>query len=114
MQFKVVKMKSVAPEDSITEVHFEIAVAKAECVELLRIDIRKNGEAPKMHSNKKSIATILRLLKNMKEDGKIQFFATNDNFEQGGTESTFLQNKYPDLFNELYENAEESTIYIKL
>ena len=64
-------------------------------------------------AQKKQIDAATRILKKMKADGRIQFFATTEGFASLKTEAVFLQNKYPDQLS-FAVNSEEEFIYVKL
>ena len=113
MLYKELTLRANMPEDISTEIIYEVAVARADRAEFLRINIlnEETGDV----SFKKRYSTLIRILKNMKSDGRIQFFATKESFRLLNTEAIFLQNKYPSHFdytNLLEENGD--FIYIKL
>lgn len=113
MYFKELKLRADLPEQISTEIMYEIAGARADRIELLRINIL-NEEANNVSVNKR-LSSIIRLLKAMKQDGRIQFFATKDSFESPRTEAVFLQNKYPNLFEKAPStDGEAEFIFIKL
>ena len=113
MKYKELRLRAIMPEHIATEIMYEIAAARADRAELLRINV-SNDETNDV-SPKKRFSSLLRILKNMKSDGRIQFFATKESFALFNTEAVFLQNKYPDHFDftNLLED-EEHFIYIKL
>lgn len=113
MYLKELNLRGVLPEEISTEIMYEVASARAERKELLRINIL-NEETDNVIP-KKRLSSLLRTLKTMKADGRIQFFATKDSFDVLGTEAVFLQNKYPELFASLPQSGkEELFVYIKL
>lgn len=113
MYFKELTLRGENPEQISTEVMYEVAAARADRAELLRINIL-NEEANDLFP-KKRLSVLIRILKIMKGDGRIQFFATQDSFNSLGTEAVFLQNKYPERFDVLpHNNCEEDFVYIKL
>jgi hypothetical protein len=81
-------------------------------IELIKLNlgcIKENilDEANKLKSS------LIKLLKKMKEDSRIQFFADSHSFELNTTESEFLINKYPEVFANK-EIISDEGYYIKL
>ncbi len=115
MSYKEIKLRSHSSESAITEIMYEIAACRADGVELIRFNIYYDEESKSMNDWRKVVASSIRTLKNMKQKGSIQFIATPESFENGSTESSFLYNKYPSLF-ELTPTVEEgeSFIFVKL
>ena len=115
MSYKEINIRSFGADSVATEIMYEIAAARADAVEIIRFNIFYGLDADTMNEGKKIYSSAIRLLKNMKQKGSIQFIATSDSFESGSTESSFLYNKYPSLF-ESSPVAEEgkSFIYVKL
>ena len=110
MIFKEFTLKSHLPEQMSTEIMYEIASARADRVELLRINIACDNLED--ISDKKRFSTLVKLLKDMKKNTKIQFFATEDSFKLSKTEAIFLQNKYPEHLNDRILG--ERFVYVKL
>ena len=112
MIYKTLELAASEPRELTTELMFEVATARADGAELLRFDAKiPENEAQR----KKKLSTILKLLKNMKATGKIQFFAMPESFAAGGTEAIFLINKYPELFESKPQVADGFIyFYIKL
>lgn len=112
MKYINLTLKSKTVVNAATEIMFEVASRRTDGVELLRYDVFRNEDE---RGFEKLTAGIVRILKNMKSRGSIQFFAASENFKRGGMESQFLINKYPELFVENPEDNENSTFfYIKL
>ena len=112
MYFKELTLKSNLPEQAHTEIMYEIATARAEGAELIRINVSQENMniLPE-----KRLSAVIRLLKGMKQEGRIQFYATKESFEKSFTEAIFLQNKYPDVFLKAYAgNSEDLYVYIKI
>ena len=113
MSFKVITLRSYLPEQISTEIMYEIAAARADRFEVIRINILNEEE--NNVPQKKRVENLIRLLKNMKNNGRIQFYATKESFETFGTEAVFLQNKYPDVFATMPQcNGEEVYVYVKI
>ena len=103
--FKTVKLNCESSKDIHTEIYFEIASARAEKCEVIRLEYDLSSE--------KNEALIISTLKKMKANSAIQFFATNSNFKQSNTEAVFLINKYPEIFNEEF-NENSHYLYVKI
>ena len=113
MYFKEITLRACLPEHMATEIMYEIASARADGAELFRINISANESDGVIY--KKRYSSLVRLLKGMKDDGRIQFFATEDSFASMNTEAIFLHNKYPQHFNSSGEAKEDKGyVYIKL
>ena len=56
----------------------------------------------------------IRVLKEMKSRGAVQFFATGESFEKSTTEAKFLVNKYPEISYDTPENPEAGYIFVKI
>lgn len=113
MYFRELTLKAVLPENISTEIMFEVAAARADRIELLRINIL--NEETTDDSYKKLLSTLKKLLKSMKADGRIQFFANEESFKAQSTEAVFLKNKYPDLFDlSKKHSGEKGFVYIKI
>ena len=112
MNYKELELQGRTASALATEIMYEIASARVAGVSLLRLNITK-GEDDKLF--KRLISTQKRTLRSMKERGSIQFFALPDNFAAFATEAKFLVNKFPDLFEPLPEEREDSTFaYVKI
>jgi len=110
MKYKVVDFSVENLDDLITELMFELASARADKIELVRLNVTHTDM-----TFKKTVNTVLKVLKNMKSNGRIQFFATKDSFEISSTEAVFLNNKYPDIFANIPDLIENTTyFYVKL
>ena len=113
MNFKEFTLKADLPEQISTEILFEIASARADSLELICINIF--NEDKEYIQPQKQRAAVIKILKNLKADGRIQLFATSDSFKGQKTEAYFLQNKYPEIFNSSPNDfINENKVYIKL
>ena len=112
LNYKVVLIESLNSDDAAVEMRFAVASARAGREELIRFDI------PFMEDEKeyrKMFNSLIRILKTMKEEHLVQFFATEKNFSENSTESAFLLNKYPSIFlMGLTDNPNAGYIYVKL
>ena len=105
--YKIIDLKSENIDSMTTEIMFEVAGARADGNELIRLNI--NNDEAKLYDG------AIKLLKNMKQKGLIQFFATEKSFSNGSTEASFLINKYQDSISlSDNEGREASYIYVKI
>ena len=104
MLIKEFTVKAILPDQIFTEIMYEVAVARSDRAELVCINFPIEQE-------KKYIDATIRILKKMKAEGRIQFFATKDGFSSLNTEAVFLLNKYSE---QLAISSENNFIYIKL
>lgn len=112
MNYKILELRSKAPDALATEIMYEVATARVAGAQLLRMNIAK-GEDDKL--NRRLASAVKRTLKAMKEQGRIQFYALPDNFRIFATEAKFLVNKFPDVFEQMPEETEEVTFaYVKI
>ena len=109
MKIKNIQIKSVEGDTALTEIMFEIASARAEKIELLRLNLNERAEG-----YSKLLSFVIRKLKYMKQKGQIQFFALADSFERNSTEAVFLLNKYPEYFENIQVNEPKGYIYVKI
>ena len=113
MSYKEINLRSISPDSAITEIMYEIASARADSIDLIKINSLSNAN-DEAFDPKKMFSSIIRLLKTMKQNGSIHFFATSDSFDRSTTEAVFLQNKYPDIFSVEPKAEDGEFIYIKL
>ena len=74
-----------------TEILFNIASTRAIGKRLIRLDLVNMGKRS-IFNHQKQI--MLSLLREMKREGRIQFFATEESFQKMKLEAQFLYNKY--------------------
>ena len=77
----------------MTELRYNIAAARAEGAELVRFELTTEEE----RSRRRRYTSVLFRLRQLKREGIIQFFATEDDFANNTTEAVYLLNKYPEL-----------------
>lgn len=112
MMYEQFELRSRVPAEAQTEILFEVASRRVGGAELLRIDITKSDDDK---ADARLLKTVLKVLKGMKTQKHIQFFAFPENFELSGTESRFLTNKYPELFDAMPKALDLlSFVYVKL
>ena len=115
MSYREINLRSVSADAVATEIMYEIAAARADGVELIRFDISYSDGSKTMIDGKRIISSAIRVLKGMKQRGSVQFIATPESFENGSTESSFLYNKYPSIFETAPTVRDgESFIFVKL
>ena len=112
MSYRKIDLRSTAPEAVGTEIMYEIAACRADGVDLICLCIREDEDSP---DTKRIFSTVIRLLRNMKQKGTVQFFATRVDFLSSSTEAVFLQNKYPEIFSPMSSEIDGSLyIYVKV
>ena len=111
MSFKEINIRALQSDAAITEIMYEIAAARVDGVELIRFNLCSDGSEESISAVQKVYSALIRTLKRMKQKGSIQFIATEQSFADRETESIFLANKYPDLF-ESDPTASESDKFI--
>ena len=94
-----------------TEILFNIAGARANGKKLVRLDF-KNEAKSSVFNHQKQI--MLSLLREMKRDGRIQFFATEQSFDKMKLEAQFLYNKYESFIDLTKESDKDVFVYILL
>ena len=109
MVFSTFNLSSDKSMDIDTEIRFAIATARADGMELLRFDIKREDDILK------SFNATIRILKKMKLSGQIQFIATPSSFTNSDAEAEFLRNKYPQcLGNISIVSGNEAFVFVKL
>ena len=112
MKYKVIELKNYVPAAAKTEIMFEIASERASGTELVRFNIKRIDDE---RAYRRAVSAFLRLIKQMKERGAVQFFATPESFSELSTEARFLLNKYPDLFADIPTEDESGTfVYVRV
>ena len=115
MSYKEINIRSQSADAAVTEIMYEIAACRADAVELIRFNISYASSEGTMNEGKKIFSHAIRTLKNMKQKGSVQFIATEVDFATESTESNFLYNKYPEIFNSTPVAREnEEYIYVKI
>jgi hypothetical protein len=95
-----------------TEITFDIATDRINGAELVCFGVSK-PEDEKI--SKKLVGAVFRLLKKLKGEKKIQFYATDDSFSSNATEAQYLYNKYPEqMDNRVPSDSLVEYIYVKL
>ena len=93
MNLKKCVLEHMDLEYLMTELRFNIAAARAEKVELLMLELATEDE----RSRRRRYTSVLFRLRQLKREGIIQFFASEDDFADNTTEAVYLLNKYPEL-----------------
>lgn len=111
MYYREIKLRSNELDSALTEITYELAAARVDSVELVRINLT----CDEIKATQKLFDGIIRHLKGIKRSGKIQFFATEQSFADGSTEAVFLANKYPELLTSSPSLSNDiKFIYIKI
>lgn len=63
-------------------------------------------------ADRKCERMVLRILKSMKKEGKIDFFVTTADLAAGTTEADYLENKYPDAI--IDRESDTPYLYVKV
>ena len=112
MEYRQILVRGLTAEAVTTEIMYEVAGVRSAGSELLRININKTDDEK---SFRRVVSAAVKVLKGMKEQGKIQVFATPKSFEDTTMEAQFLINKYPELLQTVSEETSDATyIYVKL
>ncbi len=115
MNYREINLRARGADAAITEITYEVAACRADGAGLIRFNISYGDTAEAMIETQKTVSALIRCLKGMKQKGSIQFIATPADFKTGTTETSFLYNKYPELFATAPICAEgESFIFVKL
>ncbi len=109
MNYKTIIPEGKDLDSLITELRYAVATTRARGDDLLMIKMPDNDEG----QDKKAKISVIRILKSMKNEGLIQFYATKESFDLSSTESEFLINKYPRIF-EQKNNISFDDVYVKL
>ena len=100
MNCKICPIEYMKPEYLMTELRFNIAAARAEKAELMKLELTAEERL-----RRREYRSVLVRLRQLKKEGVVQFFATEKDFTEGSTEAVYLLNKFP----ELAEAAETAT-----
>lgn len=98
-------LENTAPEDIGTEIRFVIASARACGNELIYVKIESEIDG-------KVSTALLKHLKTIKKQGRIDFFAGKDAFADINREASYLINKFPDVVE--YIGSDSSYFIIKM
>ena len=103
------KLDGTCKAEFDTEVKFNIAGARADKIELVRLDLPLSEDE---RNNNRLLCCLIKVLRSMMRDGAIQFYVTDDGFAAPTTEAEFLDNKYHDYI--VPSNSEYKYIYVKM
>ncbi len=110
MKLSVVNLSGENREQLKTEIMFSVASERASGNEVIRFNVDTDDE--KLRGRIFTAST--RILKNMKESGSIQFFATPKSFVMSEREASFLMNKYPEIFENFSPLENELFIFVRI
>lgn len=102
-------LKNTAAESIATEVMFNVASERVQKSELLKFAV--DAELPE-EKKQKVLAVAIRILRGMKKQGRIQLFATPEDFEGQTTVASYLSNKYPDA--QFFAETEDFCIIVRI
>ena len=112
MEYAVYEIKYDYDTDIETEARFYIASARADGAVLVRFDLRYGEEK---RTVKRRLAVLVRLLKQMKRESLIQFFATEEDFTNMSMEADFMYNKYEKYIStDKSASSADTFVYIKI
>ena len=94
-----------------TEILFSIASLRAVGIKLIRLDFVNKAKRSAFNHQKQ---IMLSLLREMKKEGRIQFFATEQIFEKMKLEAQFLYNKYESFIDLSKDSDDVVFVYILL
>ena len=92
-----------------TEVRFNIAGARADKAELVRLDLPLTEDE---RNNSRLFCCLTKVLRAMMRDGAIQFYVTDDGFSSASTEAAFLENKYHSYI--ISSDEDHKYVYVKM
>ena len=92
-----------------TEMRFLFASARVDGAELVRLDIPVKDDE---RENTRINGCVIKVLRSLKKENLIQFYANRESFVANSTEASFLINKYGDMIS--YEDCASSVVYVKI
>ena len=93
MDYRLFDLKEDRQEDIFNDILFNIACAKADGCNLVRLDLINEDEK----SFNKNVKAITRFLRELKKNDKIQLYLPANELSGASTESEYLNNMYPGL-----------------
>ena len=102
-------LKNTLPDSIATEVMFYIASERTRNADIVKFCASQDIEEEK---RAKILASAKKVLRGMKKQGRIQFFACLEDFTQSTTEAQYLKNKYPDA--EFFDPDEADFILVRI
>ena len=100
-------IESFSTELLTTEIRFYIASARATECDLICL----KSKTP-ISAEDKEMASVLKNLRLLKKEGRIDFFADKSSFDTGSAEARYLKNKFPE--SSAYINEDGFLFIIKL
>lgn len=100
-------LKNDSYEQLCVEIRYLVASARATDGELVSISLDHSDE-----NISKVLAAVVKILRAMKKEGKIDFFASGEDFTLGSAEASYLNNKFPDIIRDF--NLSGAAYIIKL
>ena len=99
-------MESTLSDQVATEIRFIVASARAGGYELISLKTKRDN----VHESNE--VALVKNLKAMKKESKIDFFANRDAFAHGSAEASYLINKFPQISTTV--ESEEFYLIIKI
>jgi hypothetical protein len=97
MMYRELVLKSTSPDSARTEILYNVAAARVDKIGLLKIAVERSLILED-NEGKKYLKKLSKTLNDLRKSGKIQFFATEEDFSGASTKADFLKNKYPTIF----------------
>ena len=101
------KLMSDYYDEIFTEIRYVIATARANGGELVSLELDLSAD-----DSSRIFAAVVKNLRAMKKEGKIDFFVSGDDFALGNAEVSYLMNKFSDTIQKL--DFEKPRFIIKL
>lgn len=95
--------------DLDTEIRFNIANARAESAEIVRLSLAFGADE---RDNVRRENCLIKILRSMMRAGLIQFYVSDEDFKQGSTAAEFIINKYSRFISE--SPANYRYFYVKM
>lgn len=92
-----------------TELRFLFAGARVDGKELIRLDIPTSDDE---RESARLNSCVIKVLRTLKKESVIEFYATKESFAANSTEASFLLNKYGELISDGIESP--SYIFVKI
>ena len=91
-----------------TELRFIFASARVDGAQIVRLEITQSddGELDRISGS------VIKLLRSLKKEGSIEFYANDESFRANSTEAIFLLNKYSQYIPD--EKVNKRFIFVKM
>lgn len=105
--FKSYELTSESQVGLNTEIRFLIASSRIDGEELVKLGFSCSDK-----DASRIMSCIIKVLRVLKKEKSIQFYANSSSFAENSTEAIFLLNKYGDYIE--YDSNDEKYVYVKL